>query len=196
MSLLSAPDAEAAASPVRQSQGRRREPARAVRLFRRGAAGSGHRPSTRNGRFSCPCDRAARAGSDRGRSPWSPTGSSAATRTTGAAFTARSLTVQPDGTNMQGLRLRVEAGDDGKNFRFVRQLKPARQGWQRRTAGRPRAPPGPPRPGAGAPSRYRPSAPPLRVGAVRRSTSITSQWVGRLGANSRSDVSTRPRGEA
>lgn len=45
-------------------------------------------------------------------------------------FTARSLTVQPDGTNLQGQRLRVEASDDGENFRFVAQLEPARQGWQ------------------------------------------------------------------
>ncbi len=45
-------------------------------------------------------------------------------------FTARSLVVGPDGNNMQGLRLRVEASDDGKDFRFVAQLKPARQGWQ------------------------------------------------------------------
>ncbi|MGC4074105.1 MAG: glycosyl hydrolase [Nibricoccus sp.] len=45
-------------------------------------------------------------------------------------FTARSLVVGPDGTNMQGLRLRVEASDDGKDFRFLAQLEPARQGWQ------------------------------------------------------------------
>ncbi|ATC63355.1 DNA-binding protein [Nibricoccus aquaticus] len=46
------------------------------------------------------------------------------------SFTARSLVVQPDGTNMQGLRLRVEASEDGKDFLFVAQLEPARQGWQ------------------------------------------------------------------
>ena len=45
-------------------------------------------------------------------------------------FTARSLVVQPDGRNVQALRLAVEASDDGKNFCPVAQLEPPRHGWQ------------------------------------------------------------------
>jgi hypothetical protein len=45
-------------------------------------------------------------------------------------FTARSLTVQPDGTNFQAMRLRIEASDDGEKFRPVLQLEPPRHGWQ------------------------------------------------------------------
>jgi hypothetical protein len=44
-------------------------------------------------------------------------------------FTVRSLTVEPDGRNLQALRLRVEASDDGEVFRPVRQLEPPRHGW-------------------------------------------------------------------
>ena len=45
-------------------------------------------------------------------------------------FTLRSIEVTPSGNNFQSQRLCVMASDDGKNFRLVKQLIPARQGWQ------------------------------------------------------------------
>jgi hypothetical protein len=45
-------------------------------------------------------------------------------------FTARSLTVWPEGTNYSALRLKVEASDDGTSYRTVKQLEPPRHGWQ------------------------------------------------------------------
>jgi predicted GH43/DUF377 family glycosyl hydrolase len=45
-------------------------------------------------------------------------------------FSCRSLTIRNAGNNSQGDRLRVEASDDGKTFRFVAQLAPPRHGWQ------------------------------------------------------------------
>jgi hypothetical protein len=50
-------------------------------------------------------------------------------------FTCRSITVYPDGTSFQPLRLRVEASDDGESFRLVEQLEPPRHGWQNQDAG-------------------------------------------------------------
>ena len=44
--------------------------------------------------------------------------------------TVRSLFVMPSGNNVQAERLLVEASDDGKTFRTVKQLVPPRQGWQ------------------------------------------------------------------
>ncbi|MBP6066803.1 MAG: DNA-binding protein [Bacteroides sp.] len=45
-------------------------------------------------------------------------------------FTCRNVEVVLDGNNYQAHRLRVMASDDGVNYRFVKQLVPARQGWQ------------------------------------------------------------------
>ncbi len=50
-------------------------------------------------------------------------------------FTCRSITVYPDGTSFQPMRLRVEASDDGASFRLVEQLEPPRHGWQNQDAG-------------------------------------------------------------
>lgn len=46
------------------------------------------------------------------------------------AFTARSLTIVTGGNNFQAHRLRVAVSNDGKNFCDVKQLVPARRGWQ------------------------------------------------------------------
>lgn len=45
-------------------------------------------------------------------------------------FTLRSIEVAPSGNNYQAQRLCVSASDDGVNFRLVKQLISARQGWQ------------------------------------------------------------------
>lgn len=45
-------------------------------------------------------------------------------------FTARSLTIVTKGNNFQAHRLRVAVSEDGKNFRDLKQLRPARRGWQ------------------------------------------------------------------
>jgi len=45
-------------------------------------------------------------------------------------FTLRSIEIVPSGTNYQAQRLCVLSSDDGQNFRLVKQLIPARQGWQ------------------------------------------------------------------
>lgn len=45
-------------------------------------------------------------------------------------FTCRNVEVVLTGNNYQAHRLNVFAGDDGINFRLVKQLTPARQGWQ------------------------------------------------------------------
>jgi len=45
-------------------------------------------------------------------------------------FTLRSIQVVPAGNNFQAQRLCVMASDDGTTFRLVKQLVPARQGWQ------------------------------------------------------------------
>lgn len=45
-------------------------------------------------------------------------------------FTCRRVEVVLAGNNYQAHRLRVMASDDGVNYRFVKQLVPARQGWQ------------------------------------------------------------------
>ena len=44
--------------------------------------------------------------------------------------TCRNIEVILGGNNYQAHRLRVSASDDGVHFRFVKQLVPARQGWQ------------------------------------------------------------------
>lgn len=44
--------------------------------------------------------------------------------------TVRSMRVVPNGNNIQSQRLRVQASDDGINFRDIKQLVPPRQGWQ------------------------------------------------------------------
>ena len=45
-------------------------------------------------------------------------------------FTLRTIAITPTGNNIQSQRLAVSASDDGVNFRLVKQLVPARQGWQ------------------------------------------------------------------
>jgi hypothetical protein len=45
-------------------------------------------------------------------------------------FTARSMTVWPDGANYEARRLRVEARDETGEFREVKQLVAPRHGWQ------------------------------------------------------------------
>ena len=45
-------------------------------------------------------------------------------------FTCRSLELVLNGNNYQAHRLKVCVSDDGVNFRTVKQLTPARQGWQ------------------------------------------------------------------
>ena len=45
-------------------------------------------------------------------------------------FTARSLSIVTGGNNFQAHRLRVAVSKDGKNFREIKQLIPARRGWQ------------------------------------------------------------------
>ncbi len=45
-------------------------------------------------------------------------------------FTCRNVEVVLSGNNYQAHRLRVMASNDGVNYRFVKQLVPARQGWQ------------------------------------------------------------------
>ena len=45
-------------------------------------------------------------------------------------YTCRNVEVVLVGNNYQAHRLKVWASDDGVNFRFVKQLEPARQGWQ------------------------------------------------------------------
>ena len=45
-------------------------------------------------------------------------------------FTCRNVEVILSGNNYQAHRLKVMASDDGVNFRLVKQLVPARQGWQ------------------------------------------------------------------
>ena len=46
------------------------------------------------------------------------------------AFTLRTIEITPVGNNIQSQRLAVSASDDGVNFRLIKQLVPARQGWQ------------------------------------------------------------------
>ena len=45
-------------------------------------------------------------------------------------FTCRNVEIVLNGNNYQAHRLKVMASDDGVNYRFVKQLVPARQGWQ------------------------------------------------------------------
>ncbi|MCD8261221.1 MAG: DNA-binding protein [Bacteroides sp.] len=45
-------------------------------------------------------------------------------------FTARNVEIVLKGNNYQSHRLKVMASDDGENFLLVKQLVPARQGWQ------------------------------------------------------------------
>ena len=45
-------------------------------------------------------------------------------------FTCRNIEIILSGNNYQAHRLKVMASDDGINYRFVKQLAPARQGWQ------------------------------------------------------------------
>lgn len=45
-------------------------------------------------------------------------------------FTCRNIEIVLNGNNYQAHRLKVMASDDGVNYRFVKQLTPARQGWQ------------------------------------------------------------------
>jgi|UniRef100_UPI00356734BF sugar binding domain protein, glycosyl hydrolase family 2 len=46
------------------------------------------------------------------------------------AFTCRNIEIVLNGNNYQAHRLKVMASNDGVNYRFVKQLVPARQGWQ------------------------------------------------------------------
>ena len=55
---------------------------------------------------------------------------SSITYTFAKPVTVRSMTVKPNGNNVQSQRLLVQASDDGVNFRDVKQLVPPRQGWQ------------------------------------------------------------------
>ncbi len=48
----------------------------------------------------------------------------------GSIHTIRSMQIVPSGNNIQSQRLKVMASNDGKNYWMVKQLKPARQGWQ------------------------------------------------------------------
>jgi len=45
-------------------------------------------------------------------------------------FTLRTIEITPAGNNIQSQRLAVSVSDDGVNFRLIKQLVPARQGWQ------------------------------------------------------------------
>ena len=45
-------------------------------------------------------------------------------------FTCRNIEIVLNGNNYQAHRLKVMASNDGVNYRFVKQLVPARQGWQ------------------------------------------------------------------
>jgi hypothetical protein len=45
-------------------------------------------------------------------------------------FTLRTIEITPAGNNIQSQRLAVSASDDGINFKLIKQLVPARQGWQ------------------------------------------------------------------
>jgi hypothetical protein len=45
-------------------------------------------------------------------------------------FTLRTIEITPTGNNIQSQRLVVSASEDGVNFRLIKQLIPARQGWQ------------------------------------------------------------------
>lgn len=45
-------------------------------------------------------------------------------------FTCRSIKIITNGNNHQAHRLLIQASDDGRNFRDVEQLEPARHGWQ------------------------------------------------------------------
>lgn len=45
-------------------------------------------------------------------------------------FTLRSVKVVTGGNNYQAHRLKVYASDNGKDYRFIREISPARQGWQ------------------------------------------------------------------
>ncbi|MEG1585297.1 MAG: glycosyl hydrolase [Bacteroidales bacterium] len=50
-------------------------------------------------------------------------------------FTCRSISLEPGGNNYQAHRLHVYCSEDGVNFRSVKQLTPARSGWQNTDAG-------------------------------------------------------------
>ena len=45
-------------------------------------------------------------------------------------YTLRSVEVITGGNNYQAHRYKVYASDDGVNYRFIREISPARQGWQ------------------------------------------------------------------
>ncbi len=47
-----------------------------------------------------------------------------------APFTLRSVRIVTGGNNYQAHRFKIYASDDGMHYRFVKQLIPARQGWQ------------------------------------------------------------------
>lgn len=47
-----------------------------------------------------------------------------------APFTLRSVKIITGGNNYQAHRLKVYASQDGKDYTFIREIKPARQGWQ------------------------------------------------------------------
>ena len=47
-----------------------------------------------------------------------------------APYTLRSVRIVTGGNNIQSHRFSIYASDDGVSYRFVRQLQPARQGWQ------------------------------------------------------------------
>lgn len=45
-------------------------------------------------------------------------------------YTLRSVEIITGGNNYQAHRFKVYASDDGKDYRFIREISPARQGWQ------------------------------------------------------------------
>lgn len=45
-------------------------------------------------------------------------------------YTLRSVEIVTGGNNYQAHRFKVYASDDGVNYRFIREISPARQGWQ------------------------------------------------------------------
>lgn len=62
--------------------------------------------------------------------PFRSADSCAITMTYDSIFTLRSVRIVTGGNNYQAHRFAIYASDDGVHFRFVRQLQPARQGWQ------------------------------------------------------------------
>jgi hypothetical protein len=62
--------------------------------------------------------------------PFRSADSCAITMTYDSIYTLRSVRIVTGGNNYQAHRFAIYASNDGLHFRFVRQLQPARQGWQ------------------------------------------------------------------